>query len=158
MDIAIKALSPAINDPTTAVQALDYIGDLLLLLGRKQLEVGTFRDDSGKLRLIIPAPAWDDFLHLAFEEILAYGATNVQVMRRMKALVADLLSVLPRQRHAGLNYWQQRLQASIARSFEDTEQKLSASMEDRQGLGMTRGSVLRREEPLRVGARKTADH
>lgn len=157
VDIAIKALSPAINDPTTAVQALDYIGDLLLLLGRGQLELGTFRDDSGKLRLIIPSPAWDDFLHLGFEEILAYGAKNVQVMRRMKALVADLLSVLPAQRHGSLKYWQQRLQASIGRSFEDPEQKLSASVEDRQGLGMTRRSVLAREEPLRVGARNAAD-
>lgn len=35
MDIAIKALSPPINDPTTAVQALDQIEDLLLRLGRK---------------------------------------------------------------------------------------------------------------------------
>lgn len=157
VDIAIKALSPAINDPTTAVQSLDYIGDLLLLLGRKQLEVGTFSDGSGKLRLTIPSPAWDDFLHLAFEEILAYGAQNVQVMRRMKALVADLISLLPRQRHAGLKYWQQRLQASVARSFEDTEQKLSASMEDRQGLGMSRRSVFLHEEPMRVAASRRVD-
>jgi hypothetical protein len=77
-------------------------------------------------------------LHLAFEEILSCGAKSVQVMRRMKALVADLLTVLPVERHAGLKYWQQRLQVSISRSFEDAEEKLSASMEDRQGLGITR--------------------
>src|SRR5262249_47702747 len=141
VDIAIKALSPAINDPTTAVQALDQIGDLLLLLGRSRLEIGTFQDDSGRARLAIPFPAWDDFLHLAFEEILSYGAKSVQVMRRMKALVADLLSVLPIERHGALKYWQQRLQTSIARSFEDAEEKLSASIEDRQGLGITRSSI-----------------
>ncbi len=62
-------------------------------------------------------------------------------MRRMKALVADLLTVLPVERHAGLKYWQQRLQASISRSFEDAEEKLSASMEDRQGLGVTRNAA-----------------
>ena len=44
VDIAIKALSPAINDPTTAVQALDQIEDLLLRLGRRRLEIGAFRD------------------------------------------------------------------------------------------------------------------
>jgi uncharacterized membrane protein len=141
VDIAIKALSPAINDPTTAVQALDQIGDLLLLLGRCRLEIGTFQDDTGHARLAIPFPAWDDFLHLAFEEILSYGAKSVQVMRRMKALVADLLAVLPLERHAALRYWQQRLQTSIARSFEDAEEKLSASIEDRQGLGITRTSI-----------------
>jgi len=141
VDIAIKALSPAINDPTTAVQALDQIGDLLLRLGSRRLEVGSFRDDSGRVRLVIPFPSWDDFLHLAFEEILSCGAKSVQVMRRMKALVADLLTVLPVERHAGLKYWQQRLQASISRSFEDAEEKLSASMEDRQGLGTTRNAA-----------------
>jgi uncharacterized membrane protein len=141
VDIAIKALSPAINDPTTAVQALDQIGDLLLRLGARRLEIGSFQDGSGNVRLIIPFPTWDDFLHLSFEEILSCGARSVQVMRRMKALVADLLTVLPSQRHAALKYWHQRLQASISRSFEDPEERLSASMEDRQGLGVTRSST-----------------
>lgn len=157
VDIAIKALSPAINDPTTAVQALDHIGDLLLLLGRRQLEIGVFRDGAGKLRVAIPVPSWDDFLHLAFEEILSCGAKSVQVMRRMKALVADLLSVLPAQRHTTLKYWQQRLQASIAKSFADAEEKLSASVEDRQGLGVARSSALAREESSHMVASGAAD-
>jgi uncharacterized membrane protein len=138
VDIAIKALSPAINDPTTAVQALDQIGDLLLRLGGRRLEIGTFQDNSGRARVVVPFPSWDDFLHLGFEEILSCGAKSVQVMRRMKALVADLLILLPEQRHAGLQYWQQRLRVSISRSFEDAEEKLSASTEDRQGLGVSR--------------------
>ncbi len=141
VDIAIKALSPAINDPTTAVQALDQIGDLLLRLGGRRLEVGSFRDGSGRVRLVIPFPSWDDFLHLSFEEILACGAKSVQVMRRMNALVADLLTVLPVERRDGIKYWQQRLQASISRSFEDAEEKHSASLEDRQGLGITRNAA-----------------
>jgi hypothetical protein len=62
-------------------------------------------------------------------------------MRRMKALIADLLTVLPPERRAGLRYWQGRLQTSITRSFEDAEEKLSASAEDRQGLGVTRSSA-----------------
>jgi uncharacterized membrane protein len=138
VDIAIKALSPAINDPTTAVQALDQIGDLLLRLGSRRLEIGSLQDDSGHLRLTIPFPSWDDFLHLGFEEILSFGAKSVQVMRRLKALVADLIAILPEERHQALKYWQQRFQASIGRSFEDAEEKLSASIEDRQGIGITR--------------------
>jgi uncharacterized membrane protein len=141
VDIAIRALSPAINDPTTAVQALDQIGDLLLRLGGRRLEIGPYPDDSGRIRLIIPFPSWDDFLHLGFEEILSYGAKSVQIMRRMKALITDLLAVLPPERHAGLKYWQERLTASIIRSFEDAEEKLSAFAEDRQGLGVTRSSA-----------------
>jgi len=138
VDIAIKALSPAINDPTTAVQALNQIEDLLLRLGRRELEIGDFHDRDGQLRLIVPYPLWEDFLRLAFDEIAAYGAQSVQVMRRMKALVNDLTSRLPDHRHAALRNWDGRLQSIIARSFEDMEEKEEASVEDRQGLGVPR--------------------
>jgi hypothetical protein len=49
---------------------------------------------------VIPHPSWEDFLVLAFEEIRFYGATSVQVMRPMNALVSDLISALPQERHA----------------------------------------------------------
>ena len=58
VDIAIKALSPAINDPTTAVQAIDQIEDLLHRLGRRDLDAGYARDANGVLRLIYPMPTW----------------------------------------------------------------------------------------------------
>src|SRR5208337_252851 len=79
VDIAIRALSPAINDPTTAVQALDQIQDLLLRLGSRRLEIGELRDSEGKLRLVVPYPTWDDYLRLAFDEIRYCGARSVQV-------------------------------------------------------------------------------
>ena len=138
VDIAIKALSPAINDPTTAVQALDHIQDLLLRLGRRRLEIGIHRDRHGVLRLVVPHPAWDDFLMLAFDEIRYCGATSLQVMRRMRALAVDLIAALPPERHAPLRHHLDRLDASIARSFADAEEQQEASIEDRQGLGMPR--------------------
>jgi uncharacterized membrane protein len=138
VDIAIKALSPAINDPTTAVQALNQIEDLLLRLGRRNLEIGENRDRGGQLRLVVPYPAWEDFLRLAFDEIRYYGSCSVQVMRRMMALVSDLTSRLPENRHEALRHWEQRLQTTIARSFNDVEEKIEASVEDRQGLGVPR--------------------
>ena len=138
VDIAIKALSPAVNDPTTAVQALDQIEDLLLRLGRRRLEIGAVRDRAGALRVVVPYPTWDDFLKLAFDEIRYCGATSVQVMRRMKALAVDLIAALPPERHESLRQQQKRLDATIARSFPDAEEKRDASVEDRQGLGTTR--------------------
>jgi uncharacterized membrane protein len=140
VDIAIKALSPAINDPTTAVQALDQIQDHLLRLGRRRLEIGAVRDDEGTLRLVIPYPTWEDFLRLAFDEIRFCGATSVQVMRRMRALISDLIAALPPERHPALEHQRERLNATIARSFADNEEKLEASVEDRQGLGIPRVS------------------
>jgi uncharacterized membrane protein len=135
VDIAIKALSPAINDPTTAVQALDQIQDLLLRLGRRRLEIGACHDGGGKLRLLIPYPSWEDFLRVAFDEIRFYGASSIQVMRRMTSLINELLDILPEERRAPLRYWQERLQATIERTFSDQEDKRDASAADRQGLG-----------------------
>lgn len=138
VDIAIKALSPAVNDPTTAVQALDQIEDLLLRLGRRRLEIGAIHDFTGALRLTIPYPSWDDFLTLAFDEIRHYGADSVQVMRRMKALAADLIAALPPERHDALKRHRQRLDAQIARTFAEAVEQQEASVEDRQGLGVPR--------------------
>jgi uncharacterized membrane protein len=140
VDIAIKALSPAINDPTTAVQALDQIEDLLLRLGRCDLEIGAFRDSDGRLRLVVPFPTWNDLLRLAFDEICFYGNNSVQVMRRMNALVDDLIPALPEVRHAALRQWDARLKASITHAFTDSEERVEASQEDRQGLGIPRHS------------------
>jgi uncharacterized membrane protein len=136
VDIAIKALSPAINDPTTAVQALDQIEDLLFRLGRSQLEIGHYRDNQGVLRAVIPFPKWEDFLRLSLDEIRYCGANSVQVTRRMMALIKTLLSVLPEERHAALQHWEKRVQATIQRTFEDREEKRDAAVADRQGLGL----------------------
>jgi uncharacterized membrane protein len=138
VDIAIKALSPAINDPTTAVQALDQIEDLLIRLGQRELEIGFFNDSEGRLRLVVPFPAWDDLLRLAFDEICAYGGNSVQVMRRMNALISDLSSAVPEGRRHALQYWCARIEATVARSFVDGEERVEASKEDRQGLGSPR--------------------
>lgn len=138
VDIAIKALSPASNDPTTAVQALDQIEDLLLRLGKRKLEAGAIRDGGGALRVVMPGPSWEDFIVLSLDEIRFYGANSVQVMRRMKALASGLLAVLPEDRHPPLRWYKELLDATIARSFEDAEERKEASVEDRQGLGLSR--------------------
>ena len=65
---------------------------------RTHLEVGAYRDRDGNLRLVIPFPTWDDLLRLAFDEILFCGATSVQVMRRMNALVKDVALAVPKER------------------------------------------------------------
>jgi uncharacterized membrane protein len=136
VDIAIKALSPAVNDPTTAVQALDQIEDLLIRLGQRRLEIGACRDEQGAVRLVVPFPKWDDYLRLSLDEIRFCGANSVQVMRRMQAMIQNLTAVLPAERHLALRYWEQRLRGSITRSFADAEEQRDASVADRQGLGI----------------------
>jgi uncharacterized membrane protein len=138
VDIAIKALSPAINDPTTAVQALDYIEDLLRCLGRRRLQAGKLDDAAGTLRVTFPVPEWEDFVSLALEEIRYYGAGSIQVMRRMRALVSDVLPELPPERQPALRVYLARIDQGVDRAFPLGEEHRAASREDRQGLGMTR--------------------
>jgi uncharacterized membrane protein len=84
----------------------------------------------------MPFPTWDDFLRLALDEIRSCGANSVQVMRRMKALIKNLRAVLPDERHMALRHWEERLLATIRRTFADAEEKQEASVADRQGLGI----------------------
>jgi uncharacterized membrane protein len=136
VDISIRALSPAINDPTTAVQALDQITDLLGRLGRRNLDIGRQYDAVGALRLTMPAPSWEDYLSLACDEIRMYGAASTQVMRRMRAMFHDLMDVVPPDRRPALERQMALLDRSIERSFPDGEDRLEARKEDRQGLGL----------------------
>ena len=139
VDIAIRALSPAINDPTTAVQALDQIEDLLRRLGRRQLEAGYVRDGTGAVRVVVPVPQWQDYLGLAFDEIRQFGATSVQVQRRMRAVLIGLAEddMPPARREAALRYLE-HLDQGIGRSAFDDLDQLAARQEDRQGLGLSR--------------------
>jgi len=138
VDIAIKALSPAINDPTTAVQALDQVEDLLLRLGRVDLAAGRVRDGRGSLRLVFPVPMWEDFLVLAFDEIRYCGANSIQVMRRLRALLEDLKEHVPPERRPALQRYLTRVDNGIRRTFEDADDRKDALEEDRQGLGLSR--------------------
>src|SRR6476661_9174862 len=78
VDIAIRALSKAINDPTTAVLAIDQLHRLLRDVGKRHLHDEQIMDDAGYLRVIFPTPNWDDFVQLACREIRLYGAENFQ--------------------------------------------------------------------------------
>ncbi len=138
VDIAIRALSPAVNDPTTAVQALNQIDDLLRRLGRCRLDVGRVADSAGVLRLRYPSPTWEDFLDLALLEITYYGATSVQVMRRLGALLDDLEQTVNPSQQAEVRKYQERLHRQIQQEFRRTDLREEAEEIDRQGLGLTR--------------------
>jgi uncharacterized membrane protein len=135
VDIASKALSAAINDPTTAVLALDQLHHLLHLLGRRRLARCPVRDASGEVRLIYPSPRWEDYVELAATEIRLYGATNPQVCRRMTAMLGHLAAVLPEERAAALRRELEKLERSIAAGYVDPADRALARVADRQGLG-----------------------
>jgi uncharacterized membrane protein len=101
-DIAIRALSPGVNDPTTATQTLDRIDSLLLLLVTRDLDVRQVADGKGQLRLLLTLPTWDDYLSVAVDETIDYGAGASQVRRRLRALLEGLLAQAPSQRRGAI--------------------------------------------------------
>ncbi|MGI9540138.1 MAG: DUF2254 domain-containing protein [Miltoncostaeaceae bacterium] len=95
VDIAARALSPGVNDPTTAVQAIDRVQTLLEALVDRDLPGGDVCDGDGSPLLREPQPTWGDVLELGIDEIATYGADSEQVMRRLRALLADLTVLAP---------------------------------------------------------------
>jgi uncharacterized membrane protein len=102
VDIALRALSPAINDPTTAVQVLDCLEDLLRMLIGRDLDAGEIAGPHGRTRVLLALPAWDDYVALAVDEIVDAGADNVRIRRRVERLLRDLLALAPESRRVPL--------------------------------------------------------
>jgi len=137
VDIAIRALSPAVNDPTTAVQALDQIEDLLRLLGESDLGIGQICDARGELRVIVPVPTWHDYLSLSFDEIRQFGVTSVQVLRRLRSALSGLAAIASNEeRRQETTRYLRHLDLDVERSAFDKTDRATARQEDRQGLGM----------------------
>ena len=135
VDVAIKALSKAINDPTTAVLAIDQLHRLLRLVGLRHLHDDTLLDADGTLRVIFPTPNWDDFVQLTCREIRLYGAENFQVARRLRAMIENLILVLSEARHAALRCELDLLDRTLEKLHEFPEDLALARQPDLQGLG-----------------------
>lgn len=139
VDTAIMALSPAVNDPTTAVQSLDQIEDLLHRLACCRLDAGYVKDASGNLRLVFPMPTWEDYLSLAFDEIRMFGNASLQVQRRLRAALKDLaVSSGNKERAEAVERYLQHLDDELAHSNLDELDRAMARRGDRQGLGVSR--------------------
>jgi uncharacterized membrane protein len=144
VDIALRALSPAINDPTTAVLAIDQLHRMLRAVGTRHLRTDELLDRSGQPRLIFRTPNWEDFVHLAFSEIRACGSGNLQIVRRLRAMIQNLMQTLPPPRHPALQQQQSLLDREIERNYTYPEDLALARIADTQGLGGHSGKTRQR--------------
>ncbi len=135
VDIAIRALSPAINDPTTAVLAIDQLHRLLRKVGRRHTQDEHIKDSAGAVRVIWRTPNWEDFVHLAIAEIRLCGAGSPQIARRLRAMIENLIQTLPEPRHDALRLELDLLDRSIDRLYALPEDAAMARVADTQGLG-----------------------
>ncbi len=90
VDIAVKALSPGVNDPTTAVDALGHLAVVLVDLASRPLGSAEHLDDDGRLRVGVPGPTFADHLALGCDQIARYGAGDLTVVRALLRLLEDV--------------------------------------------------------------------
>ena len=135
VDIAIKALSKAINDPTTAVIAIDQLQRLLGSVGPRVLHDDRILDSDGQLRLIMRTPNWPDFVHLSCREIRHYGGESLQVARRLRAMIETVKQRLPESRQPALQQELDLLDRALSRQYPFPEDLALARVADTQGLG-----------------------
>lgn len=135
VDIAERALSPGINDPTTAVQAIDQLHDLLRRMVHRRFPSPSREDEDGTPRLLCPRPDWSAYVRLAVDEVRDYGQGSLQISQRLRFLLEDLLRVAPPFRRAELERQLALLDASIERSFPDAREAAVAHHADPQGHG-----------------------
>ncbi|HUK94828.1 MAG TPA: DUF2254 domain-containing protein [Gaiellaceae bacterium] len=135
VDIALMALSPAVNAPTTATQVIGHLGETLRMIGSTELGHGPEAGDAGEAAVVIRTHTWEDFLTLGATEIREYGAAGIQVMRAMRAMLEELLEeVLPDHR-AAVEEELARLDATLASHWGDSVDLDRARVADHQGIG-----------------------
>lgn len=133
-DISLKALSHAINDPTTAVRSLDEVEGVLRVAAG--LPLGPVRIDAGDGSLVLRGATWPDVVDLALLEVLEAGLEQPQITRRVSALLADLLADLPDEQDEPLRRYQRRLTDQV-HSVHPLDHDVWLTG-DRQGLGGSR--------------------
>ncbi len=135
VDIAVRSIAQPFNDPTTAVQALHRLHDLLRQIAPRPLPRGEHRDEDGVVRLVERTVSWDGYVRLAFDEIRLAGASEPQVTRKICAALTDLKSVAPPDRQEPLDRQLRLLEAAVHRCHEDDEDALAALTPDTEGIG-----------------------
>ncbi len=134
-DIALRALSTSVNDPTTAVRCLDRIVQFLAAVARLPLGTVYHRDRAGRVRLVQDGPGWDDLVDLAFEEIRWCVAGSPQVSRRLMAGLDDLLLIVPEDRRKSPARHRELLVQTMERAVPVAADRAFALLPDRQGIG-----------------------
>ena len=98
VDIGLRALSPAINDPITAVEVIEGVESLLRLITGHELDVGHVVGDDDTLRVVVALPSWEDYLELGNDD-LALAAVNMPtVLRRLERCLSTLADMVPPSR------------------------------------------------------------
>ena len=135
-DIALKALSPAVNDPSRAVQALDQLEVILIrlspLVAEQERELAGHPEDSV---LRDWTRSWEEYVAAAVDEIRQFGTTSVQIQRRLRAFLTALSEVCPPSQQTALSERMAVLDRGTDRWWTDPFDRRLAVVADPEGIG-----------------------
>ena len=94
-DIGMRALSPTVNDPATAVQVLDTTESLLQPLVSRDLNAADLTGSAGTVQVVLALPSWDDYLRTALDDLIESASQSPMVLLRARALLTTLLNATP---------------------------------------------------------------
>ncbi|TWT93855.1 DUF2254 domain-containing protein [Stieleria varia] len=109
VEIAIRALSPGVNDPFTAIQCIDRLAQAMTRISQRHLPSRFRVDDDDTLRIVAAQPNWDQIVHAAFGQLAPYAAADANVSRHLTGTIESLVSV---SQSAELNDSLRRFQAT----------------------------------------------
>jgi uncharacterized membrane protein len=136
VDVAIRSIySSPFQDPTTSVQAINPIHDILRRLARREFPSGRHHDANGNVRLVERVMSWEGYVRLAFDELRLAGAGSPQIARRLRAALEDLRAVAPPARRPPLDRQLELLDRAVRRAYDDDADVDAALVPDMQGIG-----------------------
>lgn len=118
-DIAVRALSPGINDPTTAVQCIDRLTQVLAALGTRNPPATRRESPDGAVHLLVRSTSFDRATGLAFDQIRHYGADNPAITKKLLDALADLARVVASEARPALEAQAAALARTARNSIED---------------------------------------
>ena len=95
VDIALKAISPAVNDPSTAITCIDQISRILIRFALREPPSPLLYDPPGTVRVILPWLGFDRLTESAFEQIRLYARSDVAVSLRLLRALGDIAATTP---------------------------------------------------------------
>ena len=131
-DVCVKALSPGINDPTTAIHALGHTSSLLCELASRDLAPRLLHDEEGELRVILRQADFGDLVEEALGPPRRYGASDAFVMARLFMLLRELAwcSSLPEQQEVIAGQLARLRATALAQDFDEVERAELAELAD----------------------------
>ncbi len=126
VDVALKAISPGINDPTSATDCIVRLGQILVASGRRHHPKRAYRDDDGGLRVVVPYDDWNDLVGLAFDQLRQYGAGSPDILIAMVSTLQTIASAVPARAHDALRRQVELIAESLPEiSLENDRQRVT---------------------------------